>query len=121
MASIREREGGGEPKEETARKEEGAAEDIKKRKHENFVTKLSPDNKKAHIKEKSGLLREIKKLEEEATRKDLSEVKKKVLKSRLDNHINSKREEIKRMLEEDQKEHERIEANIRSCLDNANK
>ena len=25
------------------------------------------------------------------------------------------------MLEEDQKEHERIEANIRSCLDNANK
>ena len=96
---------------------EGTTEEAKKRKHGSSATKLTPENKKLHVNEKPVLIKEIKKMEEEATKKDLTEVKKKVLKSRLETHLNSKKDEIKRMSDDDQLEHERIEANIRSSLD----
>lgn len=96
---------------------EGTTEEAKKRKHGSSATKLTPENKKVHVNEKPVLIKEIKKMEEEATKKDLTEVKKKVLKSRLETYLNSKKDEIKRMSDDDQLEHERIESNIRSSLD----
>ena len=103
-------------KELTEGKEEVGDDDTKKRKHANSATKVSPENKKAHTTEKSTLLKEIKKMEEEATKKDLNEVKKKVLKNRFDSYLDSKKDEVKRLLDADQQEYNRIVTNIRSTF-----
>ena len=113
-------EGGGDKvvegqKEQTEGKE-GIIAESKKRKNSSSATKLTPENKKAHGNEKPVLLKEMKKMEEESVKKDLTEVKKKVLKSRLESYLNSKKDEIKRMTDDDQREFERTEANIRSSL-----
>ena len=113
-------EGGGDKvvegqKEQTEGKE-GITAESKKRKNSSSATKLTPENKKAHGNEKPVLLKEMKKMEEESVKKDLTEVKKKVLKSRLESYLNSKKDEIKRMTDDDQREFERTEANIRSSL-----
>ena len=98
------------------REEDAGTEEGKKRKHGDSATKVSPDKKKAHTDEKPDLVKEMKKMEEEATKKDLTSVKKKVLKSRLESHINTKKDEIKRLPDSHQREHEQIEKNIRSSL-----
>ena len=106
----------GEQKED-AKKEEGSAEEMKKRKHGNSSTKLTPESKKVHVNENRQLLKELKRIEKDATKKDLTEVKKKVLKNRLDEFINSNKDAIKRMKEGDRGEFEETEFNIRSFVE----
>ena len=94
----------------------GTTAEKKKRKHETSATKLTPESKKAHVNDEHQLLKELKKIEKEATKKDLSEVKKKVLKSRLDGFIHSNDDAIKKMKEGNRGEFEQTEAKIRSNL-----
>ena len=77
---------------------------------------MTPETKKAFVKEEPALLKEIKKIDEEASKGDLTEVKRKILKSKLESHISSKKDEIKRLTSIDRQEHERTELNIRSSL-----
>ena len=63
------------------------------------------------------LLKELKKIEMDATKKDLTGVKKKVLKSRLDDLINCNKDVVKRMKDEDRGEFEQIETHIRSFFE----
>ena len=90
---------------------------MKKRKHGNSSTKLTPESKKVHVNENRQLLKELKRIEKDATKKDLTEVKKKVLKNRLDEFINSNKDAIKRMKEGDRGEFEETEFNIRSFVE----
>ena len=96
----------GEQKED-AKKEGGSAEEMKKRKHGNSSTKLTPESKKAHMNENCQLLKELKRIEKDAIKKDLTEVKKKV---------NSNKDAIKRMKEGERGEFEETESNIRSFV-----
>ena len=96
----------GEQKED-AKKEEGSAEEMKKRKHGNSSTKLTPESKKAHMNENCQLLKELKRIEKDAIKKDLTEVKKKV---------NSNKDATKRMKEGERGEFEETESNIRSFV-----
>ena len=63
---------------EEAKTKEGSSDEAKKRKH-GSSTKLTPDNKKIHVnsKDKTELLKELKKIEHDVTKKELTEVKKK--------------------------------------------
>ena len=103
---------------EDAKKDEESAEDGKKRKHDGIsATKLTPESKKVHVNENQQLLKELEKIEKDATKKDLTGVKKKILKRRLDELITSKKEVIKRMQEDDRGVIEQTESRIRSFVE----
>ena len=101
-----------------AKEDEESAEDGKKRKHDGIsATKLTPESKKVHVNENQQLLKELEKIEKDATKKDLTGVKKKILKRRLDELITSKKEVIKRMQEDDRGVIEQTESRIRSFVE----
>ena len=102
---------------EDASAEGVSAEERKKRKHGNSATKLTPESKKSHVNENLQLLKELQKIEKDAAKKDLTEVKKKVLKSKLDEFINSNKDAIKRMKDGDRGKFEETESHIRSFVE----
>ena len=63
------------------------------------------------------LLKELQKIEKDAAKKDFTEVKKKVLKSKLDEFINSNKDAIKRMKDGDRGKFEETESHIRSFVE----
>ena len=65
-------------------------EEAKKRKHEEkSKTNLTPEKKKVVVEAKRDIVKEIRKIEKDSANKEISDVKKRVLKTRLDSLMNN--------------------------------
>ena len=107
-----------EAEEAEVKNKEETTEDTKKRKY-GSATKQTPDKKKLHVNSNDNreLFKELKKMEKDISKKDLSEVKKRILKSRLEEYLVTNNEDIKRLQEEERFNLKRIETSIRASLE----
>ena len=107
-----------EAEEAQVKNKEETTEDTKKRKY-GSATKQTPDKKKLHVNSNDNreLFKELKKMEKDISKKDLSEVKKRILKSRLEEYLVTNNEDIKRLQEEERFNLKRIETSIRASLE----
>ena len=65
-------------------------EEAKKRKYEEkSKTNLTPEKKKVVVEAKRDIVKEIRKIEKDSANKEISDVKKRVLKTRLDSLMNN--------------------------------